>query len=626
MARFTVLLALIGHVQGWTATAQSTYGAQISEIQSQMNCGASTHSDPISEFGWLWYTPQAADDTRGLGGGITWAMDANLCALIKPKFREDIMAGSLIDCKEIHAAIARSFDKWAANSRHLKFTDMTEECTLAGLNYGPPTSGQPHQGAPCTPSEQPSGCVFPHGGCPLAEIWVTSKTGDYPTETSQSAASDGTSVATALPHAQYVDDFRYSNGARPCFNESGTVDYNRRVVETYAGTFSFETQDVCWYLDSQFCAPFHALKRTLGSPANARLLIWGLTFGLTTLAILFYLALIVRIVLRTLQCSICDDDEDAAAAAHDDEDGDGQLSCQERFNAVIRVVSHWNPFILTVFIMLLVLPGLVTTRIFAPCFDCYDFEAAALHEIGHFLGLGHPDNIPDNWLGLTDASGRAGFAPGNNSYHRIIAAALLNGTRPNPSEFCMDPWAAVEAGVPEGADIDETKLNIRYPTRDAQMEAVTQHNPKTCLYDDDLEALAVLYPDCDAELAVFEAVCHEVNLNLGIVRLAVYILIPSIIALFVVISCSSIVHIFERREKARMEERHEAAKEQLQEEHRRELARQEQKNKLRVAVAKIGRGLSRKKIPTGSPPKPKKKGASAAQPAQSVAVQSQAYA
>ena len=29
-------------------------------------------------------------------------------------------------------------------------------------------------------------------------------------------------------------------------------------------------------------------------------------------------------------------------------------------------------------------------RIFMPCFECYDFEAAVAHETGHVLGFGHP--------------------------------------------------------------------------------------------------------------------------------------------------------------------------------------------------------------------------------------------
>ena len=279
------------------------------------------------------------------------------------------------------------------------------------------------------------------------------------------ALEGGTAVATALPHAQYVTDFRYTNGEKPFYGGRGGPYYNRTVVETFAGTFSFNTADVCWYMDSKFCAPFHELKRACGSPENARLLVWGLTYGLTALALLFYLGLFCNMLMRTTGCvnGMCDDDQEADKDGDgindaDDEDGDGQLSCQERANAVLRTLSHWNPFVLTIFILLLILPPLVTTRIFAPCFDCYDFEAAALHEIGHFLGLGHPDNIPDNWLIDQPA---ALPKPGNNSYHEYIALAMQNGSRPDVSLFCTTPWEDVRGGVPDGAFIDTDKLGAR---------------------------------------------------------------------------------------------------------------------------------------------------------------------
>ena len=48
-----------------------------------------------------------------------------------------------------------------------------------------------------------------------------------------------------------------------------------------------------------------------------------------------------------------------------------------------------------------------------------------------------------------------------------------------------------------------------FQVRNSMMEALTQHNPKACLADDDVEALATLYPDCSAT-SMSVAVCHKV--------------------------------------------------------------------------------------------------------------------
>jgi hypothetical protein len=239
----------------------------------------------------------------------------------------------------------------------------------------------------------------------------------------------------------------------------------------------------------------------------------------------------------------------------DDEDGDGELSLKERIYAMLRSISHWNPLVLTFFISCLMIPPLVATKIFTPCFDCFDFEAAALHEMGHFMGLGHLDNIPQNWVyGQNAAYGFAGPTPGNNSYQADISHAVNPpaGMMPHrPTNFsCLDPWANVHAGVPGGAPDVETSAQ-GYTYRNAQMEARTQNNPLSCLMDDDLEALATLYPDCGPNM-LSGAICHKVQMNIGYVRMTVYVLFPAMLALLCVVICSTCTHEFERREKQRL--------------------------------------------------------------------------
>jgi len=557
--RTALVLSLGTSVCGWVTRSQSVYGAQVSEIKDLMN-GLAVDRETQAQLGYLWTMPDDVHSTRGLGGGITWAWNPVLCDLLMANhlFREDIPGTSLVGCPEFKAAVARAFDNWSANNRYIKFQDVTRECELAGLNFGPPTA------------ESQSG--QPHGGCPLAEIWVTSIAPSVSTSRRRalqdvagtngtlddtdvmegisitSTLSSGVAVATATSHAVYSSNFRYTNGMRPFYaDRTGSARHNRRVVETVAGTFAFnaDPSQVCWYMDSYFCSGIHDLKATLGGATNAKVLIQGAVYGLMMIGIAFYLFFFGRVLWRAYT---------AEAGGEDDVNADDKIDFSERIQAGLRAITHWNPATLTFFVCLLYVPPLISIKIFEPCFDCYDFEAAALHEIGHFLGLGHLDNIPNNWAAPTAVGGFgtadfAGPTPGENVYQQDIAAGMQAAVRPTYN--CTHPFDAVYAGTPPGAATFTTQTSPPYQFRDAQMEARTQHNPSSCLFDDDLEALATLYPDC-GDFALTAAVCHENAWNLGYVRIAVYVLMPLVFTLLGVILFSTIVHIFERRERERL--------------------------------------------------------------------------
>ena len=279
---FLAPMLLVSPIEAWVTKSQSIFGAQISEIQDMMD-GKVVARNAQAQLGYLWTMPASIDDTTGLGGGITWAFNPKLCDLLQPIFKEDVPFlgnGVFVGCSDYKAAIARAFDKWSANSRFIKFIDVSEECTKLGLNHGPPT-------------DPPQTHKYSHGGCPLAEIWVTNKEtsaqqvarrqlyGENPTHgpgrhladlldspgtellldvysgseqhrlrrleeqlvepTESNQETGGVAVATALTHARYTSDFRYTNGDRPFFKDAttGAITYGRSVVEAYAGTFSF---------------------------------------------------------------------------------------------------------------------------------------------------------------------------------------------------------------------------------------------------------------------------------------------------------------------------------------------------------------------------------------------------
>lgn len=113
MMRLFLFMQLLGAARGWVSKSQSVYGAQISEIQAMLR-GENVNRDPRAQLGYLWHMPENPDDTRGLGGGITWAWDPALCTMLAPQFKEDIMWwGNFVNCDNFKAAVSRAFDKCA---------------------------------------------------------------------------------------------------------------------------------------------------------------------------------------------------------------------------------------------------------------------------------------------------------------------------------------------------------------------------------------------------------------------------------------------------------------------------------------------------------------------------------
>jgi len=256
-------------------------------------------------------------------------------------------------------------------------------------------------------------------------------------------------------------------------------------VETHRATLSFNPQ-LCWYLDSTFCSFFHQLKQHT-SPATVlmagRLGIFG---------VWAFVVLIVAVQLLQIVRSQC--------YAHQ--------GLRSRCRSVLTELSRWSYIGTAARLILLVAPPIFFQLIFLPCFECFDFEAAATHEVGHVLGLSHPDTL--------ETSACCGYSAGANVYHTELAAGLrMDRSR------CMLPWEGVVEGSPAGGAV-----------RPSIMKALTQHNPSVCLSDDDLEALHVLYPDCD--LSISEPVCFKFKHNIGWVRLGVYILFPVLIILLFV--------------------------------------------------------------------------------------------
>merc|ERR1712216_971320 len=137
----------------------------------------------------------------------------------------------------------------------------------------------------------------------------------------------------------------------------------------------------------------------------------------------------------------------------------------DRLKEAFEEAAEWNPLIVSIQVMLILSPPVLLGQIIMPCWDCYDFEAATLHELGHFLGLGHPDNIPDNMRTDLPWVNTQGVA--ENVYQADLAAGL----RMNESAS-HSMWDRVYSGVPPDAVVQQGRAG--YPLRNAIMEAFTQ--------------------------------------------------------------------------------------------------------------------------------------------------------
>lgn len=553
---------------GWVSSAQSIFGAQVTQIADQLaGVPLSPDRNWHTQLGSMWTFPANSEDTTGLGGGVTYAFDPELCPKLMPLFKEDIAGASFITCDDAKSAVFRALNSWGTNSRFFKFTDVTGECENAGW---PTSFNQVEQ---------------PHGGCALAEIWITAITGEETERrqlqevarrrrlseelgaeeelseqlavvegSSQALDSGGTYVATALSHWRPSYEFRYTNGDTAfqwVLTGGEWTKQPRPILETYAGTFAFgvDADKLCWYLDSQFCSSFHELKRKMGSPGSAKTLMQAVFLIVSLGTLIFSCGARYQFWRALFGCGVSSKTFKREKAARDNmnsEQAEDEMidkilekdTVWDRLKEAFEEAAEWNPLIVSIQVMLILSPPVLLGQIIMPCWDCYDFEAATLHELGHFLGLGHPDNIPDNMRTDLPWVNTQGVA--ENVYQADLAAGL----RMNEST-CHSMWDRVYSGVPPDAVVQQGRAG--YPLRNAIMEAFTQHNPMPCLTRDDVEGVATLYPDC-SDHGISEVVCHKVRHNIGTVRIAVYVLVPMLITLVVMMCCAGYFHSYHEEE------------------------------------------------------------------------------
>ena len=286
-----LVLAGLGGCGGWVTTSQFQGDAAAVPL--------STFKARKGAINRLWSSPPDSTSTRGLGGGITYAWDPQVCGPdLHPKFSENGAFGiDFAGCDDIAASSRRAFKSWSDNHPKLKFYDVGLECELKRRAEGLPLDAR----------------------CDLAEIWLTSIAN----------TSGADAAATTVVTYTWATDFTHTNGAGA---ELG-------VWEATSAQIGFNANNICWYLDATFCGRFHSMKRSWGVDGALtfiRLLIFGI-WGIAVAETFWRVANFVRKQYKMLDLS--------KEKYHVDTDlspEDLEKMAMEFYYQMERMVSHLN--------------------------------------------------------------------------------------------------------------------------------------------------------------------------------------------------------------------------------------------------------------------------------------------
>ena len=422
-----------------------------------------------------WSLPAAVADDAGLGGGITYSIDPGLCTRLLSRFREQSqdtwakvvnLGVTFVDCDDIYDAIGRAFGTWSSNHKLIAFKDVSGLCRRSGAARAE--------------------------DCALAEVSVDSLP----------PVSEREKGLAAFVLAMPARGRGFSSRDKGRRTTSGTIAYDDYAIG-YASMVFNNMQ--CWYLDNTFCAPLHSLTQLEDMLLRVGLLVvWILGF----LMLFLWLSSAMRRVYAEVQAA--GSGSGASVASHAAAAAAGSSAEQQlrpvrraaRSSGFPRVRAAASGFFdslenlsgpgTTLCLLLIAAPPLMYIRIYLPCVECYDFEAAAAHEIGHLLGFHHPDASPNYYA----AAG------------------------PMRSSICTEPLASLE------------KLGNVSQLADSIMFSTTTHKARACLSSDDLDGLNYLYPSCDL-VRTSPALCVKSKRRSGYLRMLLAMGVPVLLGVLI---------------------------------------------------------------------------------------------
>ena len=124
-----LLACVLPTAHAWTTISQSWHGAQIRTIQIQTGPNNATDPDRAAggnvaaiaqRLNWVWSEAGDMSDQSGLGGGLTWAFDPDICSTksnLLGQFHESLFGVGLVSCESLRSAMHRAFASWAPTRR-----------------------------------------------------------------------------------------------------------------------------------------------------------------------------------------------------------------------------------------------------------------------------------------------------------------------------------------------------------------------------------------------------------------------------------------------------------------------------------------------------------------------------